>query len=541
VDKIEILRGNASALYGPGAAGGVIQIFTKNSLNTGPYGSMSYGSRNTQNYLFGYGGKFNDTTFNASFNHQQSNGFPSMNPKQNNIDVNGNNIANPANSPYFANSFSVNISQLIGPGHEIGLSILGSEISSTIDANFNDSNPTAYDYLQKQDSKTVLSQIYLKEAITSYWNSNLTLSASNVVTRNNHNSIDYDNGTNNISGEPIGYFTTHQNNLSSINDFIITPNQTVLLGIQTQQTNIYTSDIYFGQNPLQAERTLNSIFSGYTGKFNALGIQLNGRYDRTNTRQSATTGLAGISYELTSHFKITGNISNAFILPTPYQLYSGAAMGGNRNLVPEYDNSQEISFQYADKDTLFRAVMFNRDTKNLIAAGSTYASTCSQVEGPDYCSFAQLENISKAKTDGIELSAKKNFDRIMLKASATFQDPRNETNNSQLIRRSKKFGNVEMNYSIQKYTIGGQIFMTGPTTDILVLSICEPSSPCVKNSGYSIVNLFASYKYDDNWSTKVRVENLFNKSYETAYGYNTPGLGAFLTLQYSPGTSKETK
>ena len=83
VDKIEILRGNASALYGPGAAGGVIQIFTKSGASRGFYGSISYGSRNTQNYLFGYGEKFNDTTFNISLNRQQTDGFATLNPSQN--------------------------------------------------------------------------------------------------------------------------------------------------------------------------------------------------------------------------------------------------------------------------------------------------------------------------------------------------------------------------------------------------------------------------------------------------------------------------
>jgi len=140
----------------------------------------------------------------------------------------------------------------------------------------------------------------------------------------------------------------------------------------------------------------------------------------------------------------------------------------------------------------------------------------------------------------MELSAKTMINKITLKASATFQDPINKTYDTQLIRRARDFGSFEISYPIESYTIGSQIFLTSSTPDIPVYEYC-PQYSCVKNAGYSVVNLFTSYKYDDNWSAKLRIENLFNKSYETAYGYNTPGLGAFLTLQYSPGTSKETK
>ncbi len=546
VDRIEILRGNASALYGTGAAGGVIQIFTKNGMNTGSFGSMTFGSRGTENIVAGYAGKYNDTYFNIALNHQHTNGFATLNPAQN--DPLSGNVSNPAHNSYGANNVSANISKTLAPGHEIGLKILATEFKTTNDSsgNLNYMNMTrfspigpgagtafAYDYLQQLESKTIFSQVYLKGPITNYWNSNITLGSSNTTTTTNYNSYD-------ITGNPLGIFRTHQNNLSWVNDFIIAQNQTVLLGVQTQQTQASANNAYYGQSPFQAERSLNSIFSGYTAKFDAIGVQINGRYDSTNTGQSAATGLMGLSYDLTNHWKIAGNVSDAFILPTPYQLYAGPAMGGNPNLVPEHDNSQEISVQYIDINSLIRAVIFNRETTDLIGSGSSMAMLgCTTPSG--YSCAHQLVNINKAKNSGIELSVKTAINKLSLKASATFQNPVNESNNTQLIRRAKDFGSLVLSYPIQKYTVGGEIFVTGLTPDIPVMASCPTSAPCVSNSGYSIVNLFASYKYDANWSAKLRVENLFNRSYESAYGFNTPGFGAFLTLQYSPGSSENNK
>ena len=120
VDHIEILRGNASALYGPRAMGGVIQIFTKSGGNTSaPYGSVSYGSRNTKNITGGYSQKFNDTLFNISLNHQETDGFATKNSAQNDAGS----IANPTKNAYNSNSMSMHLSKVIIPGQEIGIKI----------------------------------------------------------------------------------------------------------------------------------------------------------------------------------------------------------------------------------------------------------------------------------------------------------------------------------------------------------------------------------------------------------------------------------
>jgi vitamin B12 transporter len=53
-------------------------------------------------------------------------------------------------------------------------------------------------------------------------------------------------------------------------------------------------------------------------------------------------------------------------------------------------------------------------------------------------------------------------------------------------------------------------------------------------AGYSLWSFYASRKIDENWTARVRLENAFNKQYQLAHGYNTPGSGVFATLQYSP-------
>ena len=93
----------------------------------------------------------------------------------------------------------------------------------------------------------------------------------------------------------------------------------------------------------------------------------------------------------------------------------------------------------------------------------------------------------------------------------------------------------EINYIYNQFSFGGQTFISSSTTDVAIGDGCNSSNPaCRKNAGYSVSNLNGSYKYDKNWTLRLNLENIFNKTYQQAYGFNTPGFGAFLTIQYQP-------
>jgi vitamin B12 transporter len=514
VDHIEILRGNASALYGPRAMGGVIQIFTKSGQNiSGAYGSLSYGSRNTQNLTGGYSGRLGNTILNVSLNHQETDGFASRNPSQNDTYS----IANPTKNTYHSNSFSMNLSHEISKGQEVGFKILGSKFDIFSDAGFDYGSmrtPDGVNGMNKLFSNNISSQLFLKNQISEFWNSKVTYGVSNINNRN-----DYNYGSNQSNPVAIGNYQTYQKDFSWLNDFVITNNQTLLVGIQSNQIKTKDQDSYYWIDRFKASRVINSIFAGYSGKFNEIGIQLNVREDNINTGLSSTTGLFGMSYNLNRDWKIAGNISNSFSAPTLAQLYSSPAAGGNRNLKPEEDNSAELSLQYFDNTQNLRIVAFNKDIKNLIQLN------------PD---TLILENISKAKNSGIEFSGQKNFNNFIFKASATFQDPLDKITNTQLLRRAKEFSSIEVNYTYNQFVIGEQTFISSSTTDIPLGVSCPSSLPCRNNAGYSVSNLYGSYKYDKNWILRLNLENIFNKTYQQAYGFNTPGFGAFLTIQYQP-------
>ena len=525
VEKIEILRGNASALYGPRASGGVIQIFTKSGgAHSGAYGSTSYGSRNTKNLTAGYSGKVESSTFNVSVGHQETDSFATFNPAQNSVAFGI--IANPTKNKYGSNSVSAGLSQIIQPGQDIGFKLMMSEMHVLSDIGSNtsftsgDLSPNGYNYLDKLNAKNLFTQIYSKNEITYYWNSKVSLGISNITNR-----FDYNYGQ---SGIPLGSYNTHQTNFSWLNDFIISNSQAILLGFESNKITTKDEDSYFFVPNFEAKRITNSIFIGYNAKYDAIGIQVNARHDNISSGQSADTGLLGLSYALSENWKVAGSVSNAFTPPSSAQLFSGPVSGGNPNLKTERDKSTEASIQYTNADSLIRLVAFQKDSTNLIAA--TGHTSSDPICLATMCRN-QLGNIGKAKNNGVEISAKTVINNLHIKLATTFQNSVNEDNNTRLIRQAKDFGSLDINYVFDKWNLGTQFFISGNRADT---NFNVYPSESLKLAGYTLVNLSASYQYDKNWAARLKVDNLLDRSYQQAYSYNTPGFGAFLTLQYTP-------
>jgi vitamin B12 transporter len=136
--------------------------------------------------------------------------------------------------------------------------------------------------------------------------------------------------------------------------------------------------------------------------------------------------------------------------------------------------------------------------------------------------------VNQASIKGIEASLKSKWMGNYVKLGMTFQNPINDDDGSQLIGRSKSFGSLDVSRKIEQWTLGSQFIAVSSRT------YPDDSGNQVTSGGYAIMNLYGGYQFDTNWSTHLRIDNLFNRDYQNAYGYNTPKVGAFLTLRYQP-------
>jgi vitamin B12 transporter len=100
------------------------------------------------------------------------------------------------------------------------------------------------------------------------------------------------------------------------------------------------------------------------------------------------------------------------------------------------------------------------------------------------------------------------------------QNPVDEDANVDLLRRARHFASFTAHRSIANWRVGGEWLVSGPSADI----------GGVRLGGYGVMNLSARYDITKSWYINAQIDNVFDKHYETAYRYNTPGLGAYLTI-----------
>lgn len=485
VDRVEIVRGNVSALYGASAIGGVIQIFTKRGTGT-PHAEAQamLGSRGTNRVAAGYSGNVNDTRFSLNVSRFQTNGFSSENtiqaPK-----------ANPDNDGYRNVGFSGQLSRRLAAGHEIGLRAY----QSTGNVQFDSASgkPTDVNLLDDTLSSYAL---YSENQFSSLWKSRFT------IARGADESTSYTNG---ISA---GRFNTTNMQYQWQNDFSLAAGHVVTAGLEHQQQHIDSTTAY-----QVTGRNVNSAVLAYSGRLSKHQFQTSIRRDLYSDFGGANTWLIGYGYEIDPRWKLTAMRSNAFTTPSFNQLFFPGF--GNPALQPEKAQSNELGLQYTAGAHLLRLVMFRTEYQNLIQSVTVAPGV------------SQSLNIGQARVDGAELSYTGQFDSWELRASLTEQNAIDRATGAQLRRRGKTFGNLAVNTTLSGWRLGAETIVGSSRPDNNIVG----SAP-VTLGGYTVVNLTARYPLTKNTYLAARLENVLDKHYQVAHGFNTPGRGLFVSLAW---------
>jgi vitamin B12 transporter len=494
IERIEILRGNTSALYGDAAVGGVINIWTRQGRGEpAAYGSVTLGSRNTFGTNAGLGGTVNDLSFNVQGGRNGSDGFSAMNPAMNRL-------ANPDKDGYSNEHVSAKLDQKIDADFNVGLRLQ----SVRSQANFDSGNAYAGDKptdIHLLNSRNDQATVYARKAITADWVSTLDLSHASLGYENKKNSTLLNDGT--LKGI--------QDALRWGNSVHVRTQSSLSFGLD-KSTDQYNASGDYGYG---MRREGLGYYAGWTEKIDRLTLQLNARrdqiqlnqtYDNTVPRndQSINSGLMGVGYALTPAWRVTATVSTGFRAPTAYEIST------NTQVKSENYVSKEMGASYATGNALARVVYFQTQTRDAI----------------DYDSDYRAVNIGQTENKGLEATLQSQWMGTNIKASVVDQNPRNVTLAMPQARRAKTYGSIDISRPVAGFDIGAKLYASGERKD-------SPYSSAMLG-GYSVWSFYASRKIDDNWTARVRLENIFDKQYQLAYGYNTPGRGVFASLQYSP-------
>lgn len=229
------------------------------------------------------------------------------------------------------------------------------------------------------------------------------------------------------------------------------------------------------------------------------------RYDDYELSGNRTTYRIGLLYNLrTAQLRIRSNYGTGFRAPSMNELYY--PFFGNRDLRPEKSYAWDAGIEkdlFSERVTL-SVTYFREYYKDLI----------------NYDPNTWLaENISRAEVKGVETGLRVRVSqRIDLKAGYVNLDPEDRETGQRLSRRPEDRANLELN--IVKDAFRGTVYYiyVGGRYDAAIKGNLSP---------YSIVNISASYRFSRVLSTFMRIENLFDKDYEEAGGYGRPGFSAY--------------
>ena len=485
IERVEIVRGNVSAIYGSGAVGGVIQLFTrKGQGKPAGYAQLEAGSFNTVRAAAGVGGQVGDTRFALGIGGHRTTGISA-------IDVTQHPGENPDLDGYRNLNVNLSVSQQLAPGQTIGFRAQGTQGRFDTDGG---GWGTATDFY-KGSSTLGNGSIYSHNQITADWRSELTLSQGREksVYDATQTAFPYDSQA-----------TTRSRTLNWVN-MVALGRWQLTAGAERQLQSIDTSDSY--ATTLNTGRGVTALFAGLSGTSDAHSLQLNVRNDAVSGMSAQTTGYAGYGYQMTPAWKLIATVSSAFNLPPLGYLYD--PFSGNPQLQPETARSGELGLQWAEGAQVMRATLFSTETDNLMLY--------------DFDTF-RFSNVSKASNKGLELSYNGKLSVADVRASLTAQDPVDEATGAWLPRRARQMASLGVNLPWGAWLFGANVVYTGKRPDTAL----NPMLPA-----YSVTNVTVRYAVNPELALTGRIDNLFDRQYQTAWGYNQPGIGAYVGLVWN--------
>lgn len=507
IERIEIVRGPQSILYGSSALAGVINIIT-NKIPSSPKYNINFEGGTYKTYRGGISaaGSANNLFYNLSLSRFQSEGFSSAKGT----------TGNEENDSYYNNNISGSVGYLFNEKNNLILTGRFTKLRLNYDqsgGSFGD-DPNLVNRAEEKSFKL--------EGNFTLLNDKWKLIPSVSFIRNVRNDED-DFDAINTNSFVRSLYDGKRLKTDLQNNFEILPGQTLVAGISWEEEKAlteYYSESAWGPFESVFPEVSSNILSFYLQQqfsinnrfFGAVG----GRVDRhSNFGTVFTYRIAPSYYIRESDTKIKATIGSGFKAPSLYFLNDSFI--GNPDLLPEKSLGWDAGFeQFLPKlNTIFSVTYFNNKFSELFGFDENFKAI----------------NIKSAITKGVELSLfvspTNNFN---IKFSHSIVDAKNKTENDpdenkNLVRRPSRKTTADFSYLWnEKLSTNLEIIYTGIREDINFDTFLFER---INLGDFTLVNFSASYKLNDLLSLTGRVHNLFDKNYEEIFGYNVAGRSIY--------------
>jgi vitamin B12 transporter len=511
ISRIEVLRGPQSTLYGSQAIGGVINIVTSEA-DGGVAGKASaeYGSMGSTQLKAGIGGKSDRLTARVAGSYYRTDGVSTY--------------AAGTEDDHFRNT---TFSGRLGYAFTDALALDLRAFYADGKANYDGFPPPNYSFADAGDYSTT-------KQFIGYAGLNFSVADGRLQNRVAFQSTSTDRDT--FSGA-IGAVTpgsTYKGDNQRIEyqgSWKIVDGYTAVFGAQHEKSKMHSSAA-----PTFADVKTDSFYAQLQAEV-AKGVTLTAgdRYDDHETFGTHHSPQIAAAWSLDTGTILRASWGEGFKAPTLYQLYSAYR---NPNLGAETSKGWDagIEQRFMDDRSSVRATYFQRDTRNRIAflncpdPGQTICSL------PGHSSFGYYDNTARNKANGVELEGAVSFtERASLSANYTHtisedRSPGSATYGRQLLRRPKDTANATLTYGWPRgvdSSVAVRYVSSSADNDFNVFPAAR-----VTLASYTLVDLRLAWAVTESLKIAGRVENLFDKEYQTVLDYGTIGRAGYVSVNY---------
>ena len=493
IERIEVLRGPGSSLYGADAVGGVVQIFTKRGEGdprvTARAAVGGYHSYDLQTGVSGAQGGFD---YAASLGRESSRGVSALRPG----DQFGN--FNPDDDGFKRDTAQAKLGFTPATGHRVGVSLISSRLNAQFDASefapptfAQDNTP---DFRNKLDTDVIA--LDYRGVISPVWTTTALLS---------HDNDDLKSG-----GNIIDRFRTQRDQITWQNALKLGTDQQLVVALEHLNEKAH-SDSFVED----VKRDNTALVLGYTGGFGAHVIQADLRNDHNSAYGNNTTGRLGWSVEIANNLRVRALAGTTFRAPSFNELFFPGF--GVPTITAEKGRSVEVGLTWRKDESEASATVYNNRVRDMIA----YEPDRTLCPSDPAYDFGCARNIGHARLQGATLSGSTRFGALRVAATVDVLDAKDLDTQQRLTRRAAHQENLSADYDLGAWSVGAAVLSVGSRPD-----------GSVKLAAYQTLDLRARWRFTPQWQLEAKLLNATNRDIEPARDYQSLGRQAWIGVRY---------
>lgn len=488
IERVEIVRGPVSALYGSDAMSGVVQIFTKKGkgpasvdlgLSAGDFGFLKADAG-----VSGSSGMFD---YAVSTSKERSDGFSA----RNNAPA-GTRMAD--RDGYTTEGTNLRLGFTPVAAHRIEATASQQHLVSRYDVSLTRDD---YGIRDLKDMKLQWNAQWLEN-----WSSQVAVAQS----------------ADRYATPLTAYLTqTYVETASWLNEFKWGAHSVTAV-LERREDTLKNSDVVLSGVKGEGERSDNGVGLGYAWRAHGTAVQLNGRTDWDSEFSDHTTGAVAIGQDFAERWNVHASWGTGYRAPTLYQRFSKY---GNVALKPETSRNAEVGVRYHHEGIELGLTVYDNQVTNLINFPPSTSIPCSP-SAPSYC----YSNTGQAHLKGASFTGGVALGPVRLSGTMDFGSYKNALNDTDLQRRARRQASLRADTDVKDWTLGAQLLAVGRRFDKV-----NNAGPL---GGYTVVNLDALYRVNAQWRVLARIDNVGDKQYENAQTYGTAPRTAIVGVRWTP-------